>query len=330
MLRKAAAAVAIGLGLTMAVAGCSSGGSTPGASASGGSSGKAGGLITVVVNDPSNPYWLTEGNVAAAEAKKLGYTSSVQASKGDVSTESNIIDTAIANKSVGIILDPANADGSVGNIQRAMAAKIPVFLVNAEINKTGVALGQLVSNNAQGAALGAQAWIKAAGTKGEYAELLGLPSDNNAATRANGYKSVISQYPDWKKVAEQTANWDRTLGQQKTESILQAEPNITGLIAGNDEMALGAIAALKQANKLDGVTVGGFDGSPDAVTAVTSGDLAYTVLQPVATFTKAAVDQLNTYITTGKKPAQEKQSFDCVLIDKSNADKVTEPFTLSE
>ena len=332
MLRRTAAALAVGIGLTVAIAGCSSG--TPGSgtttAAAGGGSGKKGGLITIVVNDPSNPYWLTEGNVASAQAKKLGYKASVQASKGDVNTESSIIDTAIANKSAGIILDPANADGSVGNIKRAMAAKIPVFLVNAEINQTGVALGQLVSNNAQGAAVGAQAWIKAAGTKGSYAELFGLPSDNNAATRANGYKSVISQYPDWKKVSQQTANWDRTLGQQKMESILQANPKITAVISGNDEMALGAIAALKQANKLKGVTVGGFDGSPDAVDAVKAGTLSYTVLQPVATFAAKAVDELNTYITTGKKPAEEKQSFDCILVDKSNVDKMTEPFTLSE
>lgn len=331
MLRKAAAALAIGLGITVAASGCASG-ANPGSSAGagGGGTGKKGGLITIVVNDPSNPYWLTEGNVASAEAKKLGYKASVQASKGDVNTESSIIDTAIANKSAGIILDPANADGSVGNIKRAMAAKIPVFLVNAEINQTGVALGQLVSNNAQGASVGAQAWIKAAGTKGSYAELFGLPSDNNAATRANGYKSVISQYPSWKKVSQQTANWDRTLGQQKMESILQANPNINAVISGNDEMALGAIAALKQANKLKGVTVGGFDGSPDAVDAVKAGTLSYTVLQPVATFAAKAVDELDQYIRTGKKPAEEKQSFDCILIDKSNVDKMTDPFTLGQ
>ena len=332
MARKLAAALALGAGAALLLAGCSgnTGSSGSGGSGSGGGSGKAGGLITIVVNDPSNPYWLTEGNVAAAEAKKLGYTSKVVASKGDVNTESNIIDTAISNSSAGIILDPANASGSIGNIKRAMAKNIPVFLVNAEINKTGVALGQLVSNNAQGAALGATQWIKAAGTTGNYAELHGLPSDNNAATRSNGYQSVISQYPDWKKVADQTANWDRTQGQQKTQSILQANPDINAIIAGNDEMALGAIAALKQAGKLDGVTVGGFDGSPDAVDSIKSGELAYTVLQPVATFAAKAVDELDSYIKDGTKPKQEKQSFDCILITKDNVDKMTDPFTLSE
>ena len=328
-MKRKAAALAMGIGLAVALAGCSGTGTTPASSGSAGAK-KAGGLVTIIVNDPSNPYWLTEGNVAAAEAKKLGYTSKITASKGDVNTESSIIDTAIANKSVGLILDPANASGSIGNIKKAIAAKIPVFLVNAEINQTGLALGQLVSNNAQGAAIGAQEWIKDVGTKGQYAELFGLPSDNNAATRANGYASVISQYSGLKKVAQQTANWDRTLGQQKTQSILQAHPGITALISGNDEMALGAIAALKQAGKLNKVKVGGFDGSPDAVAAIKSGELQYTVLQPVATFAAKAVDELNTYITTGKKPATEKQSFDCILVNKANVDKMTDPFTISQ
>lgn len=91
--------------------------------------------MTIIVNDPSNPYWLTEGNVAKATAEKLGYTASVNAHKGDTNTESNLIDTAITNKSVAIILDPANADGSVGAVKKAVAAGIPVLLVNAEINQ---------------------------------------------------------------------------------------------------------------------------------------------------------------------------------------------------
>lgn len=325
MTRKVATVVALGLGISIALTGCAGASGTSGSSTS-----KSGGLITIVVNDPSNPYWLTEGNVASAEAKKLGYTTTIAASKGDVNTEASIISTAISNHSVGLILDPANASGSIGNVKKAIAAKIPVFLVNAEINQTGLALAQLVSNNAQGAALGAQEWVKDIGTTGKYAQLLGLPSDNNAATRSNGYTSVISQYPGLIKVAEQTANWDRTLGQQKMQSILQANPDITAVISGNDEMALGAIAALKQAGKLAQVKVGGFDGSPDAVAAIKSGELQYTVLQPVALFAAKAVDEMNDYITKGTKPATEKQSFDCILINKSNVDKMTDPFTLSK
>jgi erythritol transport system substrate-binding protein len=289
------------------------------------------GLITIIVNDPANPYWLTEGNVAKAEAEKLGYTANVGAHKGDTNTESNLIDTAITNKSVAIILDPANADGSIGAVKKAIAADIPVFLVNAEINQEGLAKGQLVSNNAQGAALGAQQWVQEVGEKGKFVELLGAPSDNNAATRSNGYQTVISQYPDLEKVASQVGNWDRTQGHDKMQSMLQANPDIIAVISGNDEMALGAIAALKEAGKLEGIKVGGFDGSPDAVAAIKAGELQYSVLQPVAIFSAKAVQQADSFIKTGATGADtEKQLFDCLLITKDNVDKYTAPFTLSE
>ena len=291
----------------------------------------AGGLISIIVNDPSNPYWLTEGNVASAEATKLGYKATVGASKGDTNTESNLVDTAITNHAVAIILDPANASGSVGAVKKAIAANIPVFLVNAEINQDGLAKAQLVSNNAQGAALGAQQWVKSVGQKGNYVELLGAPSDNNAATRSNGFETVLSQYDGLKKVGSQVANWDRTQGHDKMQSLLQAHPDVIGVISGNDEMALGAIAALKEAGKLSSIKVGGFDGSPDAIAAVKSGEMQYTVLQPVATFAAKAVQEADSFLKSGKTgAASEKQLFDCVLITKANVGQMTAPFTLSK
>lgn len=295
------------------------------------SSAWAAGLITIIVNDPANPYWLTEGNVAKATAEKMGYTANVAAHKGDTNAESTMIDTAITNKSVAIILDPANADGSVGAIKKAIAANIPVFLVNAEINKEGLAKGQLVSNNAQGAAMGATEWQKQMGDKGKYVELFGNPADNNAATRSNGYETVLTQYPDLKKVGKEVADWDRTKGHDKMQSLLQANPNVNGVISGNDEMALGAIAALKEAGKLGSIKVGGFDGSPDAVASVKAGEMAYTVLQPVAIFSAEAIKQADSFIKTGKTGAKtEKQLFDCLLITKGNVAKYTGPFVLSQ
>ncbi|MCZ0962822.1 D-ribose ABC transporter substrate-binding protein [Paracoccus benzoatiresistens] len=292
---------------------------------------QAEGLITIIVNDPANPYWFTEGEVAKKTAEELGYTANVAAHRGDTNTESTLVDTAITNKSVALILDPANADGSVGAVQKAVDAGIPVFLVNAEINQEGLAKAQLVSNNAQGAALGAQAWVEAVGDTGNYVELFGAPSDNNAQTRSNGYETVLSQYPDLVKAGQEVANWDRTQGYQKMQSLLQANPDIIGVISGNDEMALGAIAALKEAGKLEQVKVGGFDGSPDAVEAVKAGELQYTVLQPVAVFAEEAVRQADNFIKNGSTGVDtEKQLFDCVLINKDNVNQMTAPFTLSQ
>src|SRR5690606_17446242 len=287
------------------------------------------GLISIIVTDPSNPYWFTEGEVAKATAEELGYKANVSAHKGDTNAESRLIDTAITNQSKAIILDPANAEGSIGAVRKAVDAGIPVFLVNAEINQSGLAIAQLVSNNAQGAALGAQKWVEAVGDEAKYVEFFGNPADNNAATRSNGYETVLSQYPGLEKVAEEVANWDRTQGYNKMQSIIQAHPNIDAVLSGNDDMALGAIAALKEANMLDNVIVGGFDGSPDAVEAIKAGEMAYTVLQPVAVFAEEAVRQADYYIKNGKPMvAEEKQLFDCVLITPDNVDQYVGPFTL--
>lgn len=286
-------------------------------------------LITIIVNDVSNPYWKAEATVAASEARKLGYRTNVVAHKGDLRVERQAIDTAITNNAVAIILDPANAEGSVGSVKKAKQAGIPVFIVNAEINQQGLAKAQLVSNNAQGAALAAQQFVKMVGGKAKYAELKGPASDNNAATRSNGFHTVLGQYPSMERVAVQVADWDRSKGYNKTQAILQANPNITGVISGNDEMALGAIAALKQAGKLDEVVVGGFDGSPDAVDAIKAGELAYTVLQPVAVFARKAVQLADRYIRKGSTGLKrEKKLFDCILITKENVDQFVAPFIL--
>lgn len=282
-----------------------------------------GGLIAIITVDQANPFWAAEAETAKAEAEALGYTTTVADHKNDPTAQSQLIDTAIASGAVAIILDPAGADESIGAVQKAADAGIPVFTVNAEINTTGLAKSQIVSNNAQGAALGAEEFAKAMGQKGEYVELFGNPTDNNAGVRSEGYKTVLGQYPGMKNVGKETANWDRAQGKEKMESLLQAHPTIKGVIAGNDEMALGAIAALEAAGRSD-VIVGGFDGNSDAAAAVTAKTMAYTVLQPIVTLAKMAVAQAHSFLTTGKTGvADEKQSVDCLLINPDNVAKYT-------
>ncbi len=288
-----------------------------------GSGGKAGGTIAIITVDPSNPYWKAEADTAKAESEKLGYTTTVAANNNDPETQNQLIETAINDKVAGILLDPAGADESVAAVQKAVDADIPVVLINAEITETGLAKSQIVSNNAQGATIGAEEWAAAMDYKGTYVELLGKPSDNNAQVRSDGYAAVISQYPDLKSVGKEIANWDRQQGQEKMESLLSKNPDIDGVIAGNDEMALGAINALKEANLLDKVKVLGFDGNQDAVDAVKSGEMVATVLQPIASGTVKAIEQLDSAIRTGETGVgEEKQAIDCVLITKENSGDV--------
>jgi erythritol transport system substrate-binding protein len=284
-------------------------------------------LIVIITPSPDNVFFKAEQVAAAAEAKKLGYQTLVLSHDDDPTKQSQEIDTAISRKAAAIILDNAGADATVGAVKRAKDAGIPSFLIDREINSTGVAAAQIVSNNAQGASLGGQQFATLMKGKGEYAELTGKATDTNAGVRSKGYHSVLDQYSGLKMVAQQTANWDQAQALTKTQTILQAHPNIKGIIAGNDTMALGAWAALTAAKRTN-VIVSGFDGSPDVVSSILKGGIKSTVLQPASKIAVMAVDEAQKFITTKSTGQPEKQSVDCFLITPKNASKVHD-FALS-
>lgn len=284
-------------------------------------------LIAIITPSHDNPFFKAEAVGAEAKAKELGYEALVLVHDDDANKQSELIDTAISRGAKAIILDNAGADASVAAIQKAKDAGIPSFLIDREINAAGVAVAQIVSNNYQGAQLGAQEFVKLMGEKGNYVELVGKESDTNAGIRSKGYADVIVEYPELKSVAKQSANWSQTEAFAKMETILQANPDIKGVISGNDTMAMGAIAALAAAGRKDVIVVG-FDGSNDVRDSILAGGIKATVLQPAYAQAQMAVTQADDFIKNGKKPAEEKQLMDCVLINGDNASKL-ETFALT-
>src|SRR5690606_24054217 len=129
-------------------------------------------LIAIITPSHDNPFFKAEAVGAEAKAKELGYETLVLVHDDDASKQSQLIDTAIGRGAKAIILDNAGADASVAAVQKAKDAGIPSFLIDREINATGVAVAQIVSNNYQGAQLGAAEFVKLMGEKGNYVELL--------------------------------------------------------------------------------------------------------------------------------------------------------------
>ncbi|MCD2183776.1 D-ribose ABC transporter substrate-binding protein [Rhizobium sp. GN54] len=285
-------------------------------------------LIAIITPSHDNPFFKAEAVGAEARAKELGYETLVLVHDDDANKQSQLIDTAIGRGAKAIILDNAGSEASIAAVQKAKDAGVPSFLIDREINATGIAVSQIVSNNYQGAQLGAEEFVRLMGEKGNYVELLGREADLNAGIRSKGYHDIIDEYPDMKMVAQQSANWSQTEGYSKMETILQANPDIQGVIAGNDTMAMGAIAALQAAGRKDVIVVG-FDGSNDVRDSIKAGGIKATVLQPAYAQAQMAVDQADTYIKTGKGPAEEKQLMDCVLINADNADQL-ETFALKD
>ena len=265
-----------------------------------------------------NPFFGAMAEIAGAKAKELGYEVLQLVHEDDANKQMELFESCIASNAVAIILDNAGADASVAAVQKAKDAGIPSFLVDREITQEGVAVAQIVSNNYQGATILAEYFVEMVGEEGNYVELTGRDTDTNAKIRSQGYHDVIDEYPGLVMVAQQTANWSQTEAYGVMESILQANPEIKGVIAGNDTMALGAQAALIAAGR-DDVIVMGFDGSDDAIQSIMGGELKATSLQPVAEMANQAAIQADAYIKTGSTDKPEKQSIDMVLLTPENA-----------
>ena len=278
-------------------------------------------LIVIITPSHDNPFFKQEAVGAQAKAKELGYEAAIYSHDDDANKQNDLIDSAIAQKAAAIILDNAGADATVAAVQKAKDAGVPSFLIDREINATGIAVAQIVSNNYQGATLVAESFVDAMGEKGNFVELVGKESDTNAGVRSKGFHDVIDQYPDMKMVAQQSANWSQTEAFSKMESILQANPDIQGVISGNDTMAMGAMAALEAAGRKD-VLVAGFDGSNDVRDAIIAGKIHATGLQPAFRQAQYAVELADKYLKEGSTGQPEKISMDCVLITKDNAAKL--------
>ncbi|WP_390625016.1 D-ribose ABC transporter substrate-binding protein [Pseudorhizobium xiangyangii] len=283
--------------------------------------------IAIITPSHDNPFFKAEADGAAAKAKELGYETMILVHDDDANKQNELFDSAIAAGVKAIILDNAGADASVAAVQKAKDKNIPSFLIDREITTAGVAVSQIVSNNYQGAQLGAEEFVKLMGEKGNYAELVGKESDTNAGIRSQGYHDVIDQYSDMKMVVRQTANWSQTEAYTVMESMLQAHPDIKGVISGNDTMAMGAYAALEAAGRKDVIVVG-FDGSNDVRDSIMKGGIKATVLQPAYQQAQLAVEQADKFIKTGSTGLEEKQLMDCILINADNAPKL-ETFALT-
>jgi erythritol transport system substrate-binding protein len=306
MMRLDVHAAAAALLLVAGMAGCS--GSPP-----------ARKLVAIITPPHDNPFFKAEAEAADAAARALRYETLVVTHGDDASRQDQLVDTAVAKGAAAIILDNAGADASVAALRKAKDAGVPSFLIDREMNATGVAVAQIVSNNYQGATLGAQEFVRLLGERATYVELVGRESDTNAAIRSKGYADVLRKYPEMRLAARASANWSQTEAFQKMETILQSNREIDGVLAGNDTMALGASAALLAAG-LPKVVVVGLDGSPDVIAAIRRGEIRATVLQQAALIARTAVEQADRYLKTGSTGQPEKQSVDCILVTPENAD----------
>ena len=120
-------------------------------------------IVYIITPSHSNPFFKTEADAASAKAKALGYEVKAVSHDDDATKQSELFDNAISDKAAAIICDNAGADATVAAVRKAREANIPTFLIDREINASGVAISQIVANNYQGAKGVAEAFVEAMG-----------------------------------------------------------------------------------------------------------------------------------------------------------------------
>ncbi len=277
-------------------------------------------LIAIIIPSQDNPFFKAEADAAADRARSLGYRVRVDSHNDDAYLQDNLVDAAIASGAAAIVLDNAGRDASISAVRRATRAGVPCFLIDRDIDRTGLAKAQIIADNAQGARMVATEFVRDIGPEGgDYAELLGIESDTNAQVRSQGFHAVLDRQPDLHLIAAQSANWSQSEAFSKTEIILQSNAALRGIIAGNDTMALGAAAAVRSAGRKQ-IVITGFDGSPDALASIRGGEITATALQPALLIANRAVDELDRFLKTGSTGEPERQVILCDLVTRANVD----------
>lgn len=231
--------------------------------------------IGLAISTLNNPFFVDLEAGAKAKAQELGVTLVTLDSQDDSATEMSNVEDLI-NQGVDIIMiNPTDSDAVKSAVEAANKANIPVITLDRGANG-GEVVSHIASDNVAGGKLAGEYIIELLGGKGKVVELEGIPGASAARDRGQGFNEAISG-TDIEVVAKQTANFDRAEGLTVMENILQAQLEIDAVFAHNDEMALGAIEAIK-ASKRD-ILVVGFDATDDAKAAVESGEMAATVEQ---------------------------------------------------
>jgi ribose transport system substrate-binding protein len=241
--------------------------------------GKVSGDLTIgmSVSTLSNPYFVQFRDGAEAAAQHSGIKLTVTDAHNDPTRQAAQIQNFTKQRVKAIILNPVDSDAVAPAVTAAGEAGIPVIAADRSVNGSEVTQ-TVTSDNVAGGKRGAQELAKQLGGKGKVAVLQGTASTSAARDRDRGFSDGIAAYPKIKVIARQPADFNRATGRRVMTNLMQRHPDITGVFASNDEMALGAIQALgNRAGRQ--VKVVGFDGTPDGIKAVQAGTMAATVAQ---------------------------------------------------
>lgn len=260
--------------------------------------------------ESNNPWRLAQTASMQEEAAKRGYELVYTDAAGSEAKQIADVDSMIAQKVDLIFLAPRSEKPLAQAVLKAKGAGIPVILLDRNVDQELAKPGQdylcFIGSDFIEEGKRAGEWlVKATGGKATIIELQGTVGSSPAIDRKKGFDEFIKDKPDMKVVASETGDFARDKGRQVMETLLQAHPDVTAVYAHNDEMAIGAIAALEAAGKVPGkdVIIVSIDGSKDALQAIIDGKLGATV-ECNPRFGPKAFDTMEAYANGEQIPAK--------------------------
>ncbi|XCP85466.1 D-ribose ABC transporter substrate-binding protein [Roseburia hominis] len=263
--------IALAAVLALSLAGCSIDGEG-GSSDKKGESKEGNGSIGFSVSTLNNPFFVTLSEGAEAKAKEVGVDMTVVDAGDDAAKQASDIEDLISKNISVLIVNPVDSDAVAPAVKDAIAKGIKVISVDRVVNGVDVDCA-IASDNVEGAKMATEYLVSLIGEGAKTAELEGVSGASATIDRGEGFHQVADAKLD--VVSKQTANFNRSEGMSVMENMLQSNPDIQGVFAHNDEMALGAVEAIGNKD----IVVVGFDATDDALAAIKAGKMAATVAQ---------------------------------------------------
>jgi ribose transport system substrate-binding protein/inositol transport system substrate-binding protein len=266
-------------------------------------------------------YYMTEfvtlmAEGIKAEAAERGADLVLLDANNDAQRQISQIENLIAQKVSVLLVAAVDSDAIVPALDLAKKANIPLVGLNMLINTTEEYYYS-GPNDVQAGELEAQRLIDLIGGKGNIAIIEGPIGQSAQVQRLEGNKNVLAKYPNVKVIAQQTANWSRAEALALVENWIEAFPQLNGIVAHNDEMALGAIQALEAKGIKNRIPVTGVDAIKDGCMAIRDGRFEMTVFQDAEEEGRLGV-RICMDILEGKPPAKKLNFIEMKVIDKTN------------
>lgn len=282
--------------------------------------------LTVLMSLPNLafPFFVHMVNQAKDEANKIGDIDLIIADgQGSSPKQTADVEAGISKGVTGIVISPNDVDALAAAIQEAVDGKVPVVTIDRRVNKVPGIFAHVGADNVKGGEAQGQLIEKLFPNGATVMNLQGQSGASPAIDRNKGLHNVLDQAKDkYKIVFEDTASFDRSKGLSVTESALAGMPKPPDVIvAANDDMALGALEALKARNLLGKVKLIGFDALPEALGQIKAGNMTATIEQLPGGQVRGALHALVGFLREGKKPDQQVTLLTPIAITSENLDQ---------